>query len=438
MSDKVVGPVDAIIIGAGVIGAAVGYELAKKGWKTLNIDKNPVAGYGSTSASCAIIRVHYSTYDGCAIAYEGFKYWESFPEYLEAQPGETLAEFVQCGCVVYKVDANNKAAAVIARARDLGVPLEEWTTDQIKQHMPFVDTSRFTPARALDDPDFGKKAGGEVYGAVYFPTAGYVNDPQLSAQNIAAAAQRKGAKFLYNATVAEIIKEGGRAAGVKLADGTEIRAKVVVNVGGPHSSKINDMAGVSDGFNIKVGALKQEVCHVPAPKGYEYGKNAHVVSDSDISVYSRPEKGNFVLIGSEDPECDPRIFVDPDDWDDSFSDQWKVQVYRQAQRYPDLPVTSPVRGVTALYDASDDWIPIYDKTDLPGFYVAIGTSGNQYKNAPVAGKLMAELIEKVEAGHDHDAEPLQFHLENIGRDVSLGFYSRRRQINTESSMSVLG
>ena len=145
-----------------------------------------------------------------------------------------------------------------------------------------------------------------------------------------------------------------------------------------------------------------------------------------------------MLIGSEDPECDPRIFVDPDDWDDSFTDQWKVQVYRQAQRYPTLPVTTPVRGVTALYDASDDWIPIYDKTDLPGFYVAIGTSGNQYKNAPVAGKLMAELIEKVEAGHDHDADPVQFHLENIDRTVSLGFYSRKRQINTESSMSVLG
>ena len=120
-----------------------------------------------------------------------------------------------------------------------------------------------------------------------------------------------------------------------------------------------------------------------------------MVSDSDISVYSRPETGNHVLVGSEDPECDPRIFVDPDDWDESFTDQWKVQVYRQAQRYPTLPVTAPVRGVTALYDASDDWIPIYDKTDLPGFYVAIGTSGNQYKNAPVAGKLMAHLIEAV-------------------------------------------
>ncbi len=438
MSEQATQSVDAVIIGAGVIGTAVGYELAKKGWKTVNIDRNPVAGYGSTSASCAIIRVHYSTYDGTAMAYEGFKYWENFQEYLEAENQDGLAKFIQCGCMVYKADANKKLETIIARASDLGVPFEEWTPDQIKEHLPFVDTSRFTPAKRLDDPDFGQKAGGDIYGAVFFPTAGYVNDQQLSAQNIAAAAARKGGQFLYNASVTEILQEGGRAVGVKLADGREIRAKVVVNVAGPHSAKVNDMAGVTDGFNIKTGALKQEVSHVPSPPGFDYENDGYVVADSDISVYSRPETGNHVLVGSEVPECDERIFVDPDDWDESFTDQWKVQIYRQAQRYPTLPVTVPVRGVTALYDACDDWIPIYDKTDLPGFYVAIGSSGNQYKNAPVAGKLMAHLIEACENGHDHDANPLEFHLENIDRVVNLGFYSRKREINTESSMSVLG
>ena len=37
---------------------------------------------------------------------------------------------------------------------------------------------------------------------------------------------------------------------------------------------------------------------------------------------------------------------------------------------------SEKRGVVDLYDVSDDWIPIYDRTDLDGFYVAIGSSGN--------------------------------------------------------------
>ena len=52
---------DAIIVGAGIVGAAVAFELAKKGYRTLNVDKLPTSGYGSTSNSCAIVRAHYST-----------------------------------------------------------------------------------------------------------------------------------------------------------------------------------------------------------------------------------------------------------------------------------------------------------------------------------------------------------------------------------------
>jgi glycine/D-amino acid oxidase-like deaminating enzyme len=58
---------DAIIIGAGIIGACTAFELAKRGWRTLNVDRLPAAGYGSTGSSCAIIRTHYSTLDGAAL-----------------------------------------------------------------------------------------------------------------------------------------------------------------------------------------------------------------------------------------------------------------------------------------------------------------------------------------------------------------------------------
>ena len=46
-----------------------------------------------------------------------------------------------------------------------------------------------------------------------------------------------------------------------------------------------------------------------------------------------------------------------------------------------------------MYDVSDDWIPIYDKSSLPGYYMAIGTSGNQFKCTGPAGYLMASIIE---------------------------------------------
>ena len=91
---------DAIIIGAGIIGAATAFELAKAGHKTLNIDKLPAAGYGPTSHSCAIIRVHYSTLDGTTLAYEGYFYWKDWARYLGAADELGLAKFVDCGCMV--------------------------------------------------------------------------------------------------------------------------------------------------------------------------------------------------------------------------------------------------------------------------------------------------------------------------------------------------
>jgi len=70
--------------------------------------------------------------------------------------------------------------------------------------------------------------------------------------------------------------------------------------------------------------------------------------------------------------------------------------------------------------------------------MACGSSGNQYKNAPIAGKMMAALIDYCEGGADHDAAPLQYTLPYIGRDIDVGVYSREREINEESSFSVLG
>ncbi len=51
---------------------------------------------------------------------------------------------------------------------------------------------------------------------------------------------------------------------------------------------------------------------------------------------------------------------------------------------------------------------------------------------------MAALVDYCEAGNDHDASPFRFRLPYIQRDIDVGFYSRKRPINQESSFSVLG
>jgi sarcosine oxidase subunit beta len=281
--------------------------------------------------------------------------------------------------------------------------------------------------------------GGRIRGGLYWPNGGYVTDPALSSQNLADAARQHGAAFRLGVEVVEILQEGGRVKGVRLADGEEIHAPVVINVAGPGSAHINGLAGVLDDMTIETRPLRQEVAHVPAPAGFDFEQDGMVVSDSDIACYIRPEHGNNILIGSEDPPCDPHMWSETDTaYEREFTDQWNTQVMRYAQRVPSLGIPSQTRGVVDLYDASTDWIPIYDKAALGGYYMACGTSGNQYKNAPIAGKMMAALIDYCEGGADHDSTPLQYRLPYIGHDIDVGFYSRKRQINDESSFSVLG
>jgi sarcosine oxidase subunit beta len=429
---------DAIIIGAGIIGAAIAFELAKKGYKTLNVDKLPSAGYGSTSGSCAIIRLHYSTPDGVATAREGYYYWINWPEYLEAQDERGLANYINTGCLVIKTELNKYLKNVMNSLDDLGVEYEELDIEGIKKKVPFLDTRKYFPAKLPDAPDFGKPTDDAVEGAIFVPESGYITDPQLSTHNLQRAAEAKGATFMFNAEVVDIRKKDGRVAGITLKNGAQIDSPIVVNVAGPHSFIINRMAGVEEGMKIKTKALRQEVCHVPAPDGIDYQKEGTIISDGDIGCYSRPETGNHILVGSEDPECDEREWVDPDNYNQNFSGQWTTQAMREAQRIEGLRVPNQMQGVVDLYDVSDDWIPIYDKSDLPGFYMAVGTSGNQYKNAPLVGVMMSELIDKVEAGHDHDQNPIQFYMKYTGRKFDLGFYSRRREINPDSSFSVIG
>lgn len=105
---------------------------------------------------------------------------------------------------------------------------------------------------------------------------------------------------------------------------------------------------------------------------------------------------------------------------------------------PTIMVPHRPTGLAGVYDVSDDWIPIYDKTSLPGFFVAIGTSGNQFKNALAVGPLMATLIGATVAGHDHDRVPAVWSAPYTGAAVDVAHYSRRRAPHAASSNSVLG
>ena len=141
-----------------------------------------------------------------------------------------------------------------------------------------------------------------------------------------------------------------------------------------------------------------------------------------------------------EPACDPLMWLSDGDLFDMnpTTEAYRAQALRAARRIPSLTVPHRPKGAAGVYDVTEDWIPIYDVTSLTGFYVAIGTSGNQFKNAPVIGQMIRALIEESESGRDHDRDPVAWTAPRTRHAIPLGTYSRLRQPNTGSSNSVLG
>jgi sarcosine oxidase subunit beta len=424
---------DAVIVGAGVIGAAISLELARAGRRVVVVDRGPSVGSGSTSASSAIVRFHYSTFTGVAAAWESRQVWADWRAHLGYDDPAGLASFVRTGMLVLDpVPGGWKPTTVLFDA--VGVPWEEWGPDEIARRVNGLDTGLFGPPRAVDSPEFFDEPRGRI-GGTFTPDAGYVDDPRLAAQNLAAAARQQGATYRLRREVTAVDGDGPRRWRVRTTEG-DIDTDVVVNAAGPWSSALNRLAGANADFAVTSRPLRQEVHQLAAPDGVP----GVALADPDLGVYLRPHGAGQLVVGGLEPDCDPLEWLDdPDDADPRPTQRvFEAQAWRAARRLPDLTVPNRPSGVTGVYDATPDWTPIYDRTSLPGFYVAMGTSGNQFKNAPVVGQLMAALVDAVETGHDHDVDPVVFTAPRTGNRLDLATYSRLRTVDADAPSSVMG
>jgi len=372
-----------------------------------------------------------------ATSWEAKHCWEGWPEHL-GDHGGPLARFCRTGMIVLDTPQvpRGRAATLLARA---GVPFEEWGPGELRARVPGIDAGAYWPPKSIDDDEFFEEAAHEL-GALFMPDAGFVDDPQLATQNLVTGAQRSGASLILNRTVVEVLREHGRTGGVRLSDGIALTAPVVVNAAGPWSGRLNQLAGVGGDFSIAVRPLRQEVHHLAAPPGFNGGGLGPSIADMDLGTYLRAGPGDTILVGGTEPACDELEWVDdPDEANPSVtSSSFARQVTRAARRLTTLRVPVSARGVAGLYDVAQDWTPIYDRTELDGYFVAMGTSGNQFKNAPLVGRFLATIIDQVLAGHDHDAEPVHYRGEHTSNVINLGAFSRKRVRNADSSGTVFG
>ena len=428
---------DVVIVGGGVMGASIALELSKNGRRVVVLDKGGAPGAGSTSASSAIIRFTYSNFNTILMAWENAQIWFNWSKFVGVEDPDGMAKYVKTGYLGFLTEGFDGV-----RQRELwdefGIPYELISPEEVRKRWPAFETGKFYPPKSIEDPAFADDPYDQLW-ALYDPLSGFMDDPMLAAHNLAHAAKTHGAEFRFHTEVVEVLREGGRAAGVVLKSGERIEAPVVINAAGPHAARVNRMAGVFDEMKVKHQPLRQEVFSPPAPVGFRLEDNAPIVADLDLGQYFRPHMGDLLNVGTTEPACDPLHFIDDaDDWNENTTPEFAERVMlRLARRLPDFGIPLKTLGIGALYDVSDDWIPIYDKSSLGGFFMACGTSGNQFKNAPLVGKFMRVLIEAEEQGVDHDLTPLSVTGEHTGKEIHLAAFSRLRT-SGETAGNVMG
>jgi len=420
------------------MGASIALEMQRSGRTAVVVDKGSAVGGGSTSSSSAVVRYNFSTLAGVTAAWESAHRWWAWADHL-GMPGHTgpLAAFRRCPMLFLEPPGFDRDRMVGLLA-EVGVGHEVLDSGALAERFPGLDTRAFFPPRRPDDERFFDEPGDRL-SSVLTTDSGFVDDPQLAATNLMDAARHHGAVVRLRTRVVGMATAGGRVAGVHLADRSILSAPVVVNAAGPWSSEVNRLAGVTDEMAVSTRALRQEVHVVRGPDGFGLDDGGVMVADLDLGYYARPQPGGTLLVGGVEPDCDPLEWVDdPDDVAPTPTVAcFEAQVWRLARRLPGLAVPHRPTGLAGAYDVTPDWLPIYDRTSLEGYYVAIGTSGNQFKNAPLVGQAMRDLVDACEAGHDHDDDPVTTDCHHIGRTLDLGAFSRLRT-GVATSGTVLG
>ncbi len=349
---------DAIIIGAGVMGASIAFHLAERGLKVAILERNATAS-GATGYSSGLVRMHYDLKVECELAFISYKnYYSAWRERVGGECGFINTGFLQ----ISKREHEAQLRGNVVNQRSIGINTSVISADDVKKLFPDLATDHF---------DF----------AAYEPDSGYA-DSTLTTNSFIEAAKRNGTMLIQNCEVTAIHTSGGRVTGVSTTKG-EFAAPTIVSAAGPWAKHVAKLADV----DVSLETWTHDVAFLHRPPSL--GKIPAVIDDT-INCYFRPEGSALILAAGEDESLRGEA---PDAEDQTPTPTFLEKLIdAMVQRIPKIEES----GLHSIHVGRDGITPdqraIYSAAGPDGFYLACGLSGTGFKTAPAAGASLAELI----------------------------------------------
>jgi sarcosine oxidase subunit beta len=353
---------DVVIIGGGIVGASIAYQLTTAGCGGVVIlERESSQGKGSTGKSMGGVRAQFSTRVNIQMSLYSIPFFRDFEENMSHPSGYRAQGYLFLATAQRHLDylRANYERQVAAGLKTASLV----TRDEIVAMVPQL--------RADD-----------ILGGSFCSTDGFV-DPYSVMTGFTLRAIDRGAQLIRDAEVTGLSLDATGVASVETSQGS-IATRTVVNAAGAWSAEIAKMAGV----DLPVEPLRRML--VPTEPFDKVAHSAPMVVDLSSGFHFRPE-GLGLLMAWADPEEKPGYKMN---FDRGFIEKILTRAVDRVPVFEELEV-NPSRAWAGLYEMTPDHHPVLGAAPgIGGFYFANGFSGHGVMHSPATGKILADLILK--------------------------------------------
>jgi glycine/D-amino acid oxidase-like deaminating enzyme len=311
---------DAIVIGAGIVGAACAESLSREGLRVAIVERDLIGG-GATAAGMGHIVVMDDSEAQFALTRYSQQLWKQLQQELPVD-----VEYQQCGTLWIAAD-------------------EEEMAEVIRKQQYY--TQRDVPVSVIDgdalanlEPNLRKGMAGAL-----LVSEDAVIYPPCAARFLVERSQQRRAEMFLGLDVQEI-----RDGSVQLSNGTSFSAAVIVNATGAWAPKLTSGLEIKlrKGHLVITDRYPGFVHHQLVELGYL--KSAHSLTSDSVAFNVQPRSTGQILIGSS-----RQYGVEHKQVDDAILSR----MLRRALEYmPPLGEASAIRTWTGFRAATPDKLPL--------------------------------------------------------------------------------
>jgi len=369
---------DALIVGAGIVGAAVAYRLAERGLSVAVLEAEAVPAAQATAKSAAGVRVQFSEPVNVRLSWSSIQEYRDFEELFGVSSGYRPIGYL----FLVPRELERAYEDALALQRSLGVPVERLELEEARARVDF-------------------EPAGLAF-ATWGPADGVI-DPHLVAHAYLKAARERGAELHTETPLVSAARERGGWR-VRTPRG-DYAAGVVVNAAGAWAGEVARRAGLE----LPVVPVRRMIFMTGA---MPEARDLPLTVDVATGFYLRGE-GERVLFGRSNPE-EPPGFREGMDW------SWLEPTLEAGlSRFPWLERAGLDHRASwwGYYAVTPDHNPVLGwMPGVEGWVNAAGFSGHGVQQAAAVGRVLAEEVVDGRA-HTIDIDPLRYERLERGRKV---------------------